>query len=74
MAIAMIAFFERLLVKIANWKFDLENLGKGHGVQHSICQISTCINFILDRFSLALTVFEILTFEIFDLETVGQDH
>ena len=30
-------------------------------------QISTCINFILDNFSLALTVFEILTFEIFDL-------
>ena len=29
---------------------------------------------ILEHFSLALIVFEILTFEIFDLEKVGQDH
>ena len=32
------------------------------------CQMSTYINFILQHFSLALTVFEILIFEIFDLE------
>ena len=31
-------------------------------------QISACINFILEHLSLALTVFDILTFEIFDLE------
>ena len=37
-------------------------------------QISTCINFIFGHFSLALTVFEILIFEIFDLEKVGQGH
>ena len=35
LAIVMFAFFEHLLVKIAYWKFDLENLGKGHGVQDS---------------------------------------
>ena len=32
------------------------------------------INFILEHFSLAITVFEILTFEIVDLEKVGQGH
>ena len=35
-------------------------------------QISTCINFIFEHFPLALTVFEILTFEIFDLKKLGQ--
>ena len=37
-------------------------------------QISTCINFILEHFSLALPVFEILIFEIFYLEKVGHGH
>ena len=37
-------------------------------------KISTCINFILEHILLALTVFEILTFEIFHLEQVGQGH
>ena len=37
-------------------------------------QISTCINFILEHFSLDLSVFEILKFAIFELEKVGQGH
>ena len=37
-------------------------------------QISTCMNFMLEHFSLAVTVFEIFIFEIFDLEKVGQGH
>ena len=41
-------------------------------------QISTCIQVIPEHvslaYSLALTVFEILTFEIFDLEKVCQGH
>ena len=35
---------------------------------------TTCITFILEHFVLALTIFEILTFEIYDLEKVGQGH
>ena len=35
-------------------------------------QISICINFIHEHFALALTVFQILILEIFDLEKVGQ--
>ena len=31
----MFAFFEHLLVKIVNWKVELENMWKGHKVQHS---------------------------------------
>ena len=35
-------------------------------------QISTRISLILQHFSLASTLFKIFTFEIFDLEEVGQ--
>ena len=43
--------------------FDLENLGQGHGVEHS--QRSHQMGNIKVEISLALTVFQILAFQIF---------
>ena len=37
-------------------------------------QISTSIKITSEQFSLALTVFQIFTFQIRDLENVGQSH
>ena len=79
MTIVMFAFFERLLVKIANSKsLTLKIYGKvtENNIRNGQVrwQISTCINLIIEHFSLALAVIEILIFEIFDLEKVGQVH
>ena len=38
------------------------------------CQISTSTKVAVSIFALLLTVFEILTFQMFDLENLGQGH
>ena len=59
-------------------QFDPEYVGKGHRLEVSywchLMQISKCIKVELSIFVLALTVFKILTFEIFDLEKVNKGH
>ena len=59
--------------------FVIENLGHGRGVQHSQ-RCHSMVNIIFYKklhvkariLTLVLTVFEILTFQTFDLENVGQ--
>ena len=53
--------------------FDLENEGKGHRVQHSqwyhsMANINLCKSHMMNFISLALTVFEILTFQFVTLK------
>ena len=66
MAMVMLVISSVYLLKFLGENVYLENLGYGHRVQHSkrhIWQISTSIKVVLEHFSLALTIFEIFTFQ-----------
>ena len=54
--------------------FDLEKVGQCQRVRHDAIrwQIMKSTNFMFCTFTLAITVFEILTYEIFDLEKLCQ--
>ena len=58
--------------------FELGNEGQDHteyNIRHHIrWQISFSIKVIFEYFSLALTIFQIFTFKIRELENVGQNH